>query len=244
MKKRIHILDELRGLCVVLMVIYHALYTFAGIFGMSWAIKLFWLCSPLEPFFAGIFIALCGVSCRLSKSNRKRGLLLAAVAIAMTVVLLAAMPDQVIWFGVLHCLAVCILLFALLRPLLDRVPPLVGVIVCAVLCALLWTVPTVFGGRFLLWPLPTALLTCKWLFPLGFGYIYSADYFPLIPWVFCFMGGTFLGQWKERLPAWCYKRHLPPLAFAGRHSLIVYLVHQPLIIGITMGVYILMSLLA
>ena len=230
--KRIHVLDELRGVCVVLMVIYHALYTLSAMFMVPWALTLYTWCYPLEPFFAGIFIALCGFSCRLSQNNCRRGLLLGAVAFGITAVLLLAMPSQIIAFGVLHCLAVCILLFAVARPLLDRVPPLVGTLVSAGLFAVTWTVPTIFGCTFLGLPLPEALLSAKWLFALGFGEMYSADYFPLIPWVFCFAAGTFLGQWHTRLPKWCYERHCVPLAWVGRRSLWVYVLHQPLIYGI------------
>ena len=71
---RIHILDELRGLCVVLMVVYHALYTLAASFLSPLALKLYTFFYPAEPFFAGVFIVLCGVSCRLSRNNVLRGL--------------------------------------------------------------------------------------------------------------------------------------------------------------------------
>ena len=234
MTGRIHILDELRGLCVVLMVIYHALYTLASMFLLPTALKLYTFFYPVEPIFAGIFIALCGFSCRLSRNNLRRGLLLAAVAVGVTAVLFIAMPSQIIWFGVLHCLAVCILLFTALRPLLDRLPPLAGVLVCVVLLLLTWSVPTVHGGTFLGMALPEALTECNALLPLGFGRVFSADYFPLIPWVFCFFGGTFAGQWREHLPAWCFRAHVPPLGLIGRHSLLVYVVHQPLIYGAAM----------
>ncbi len=233
---RIHLLDELRGLCVVLMVIYHALYTFATFFGADTALKLFNLCYPLEPFFAGIFVFLCGFSCRLSSNNIRRGLALAVVALGMTAVLYAVMPQAIIYFGVLHCLAVCILLYAAAKPLCDRVSPVVGFSVAAALFALTWTVPTVNGGAFLGLALPETLLACKWLFPIGFGRMYSADYFPLIPWLFCFAAGTFAGRWQDRLPRWCYPRHIRPLAFVGRHSLWIYLAHQPVIYGIATAV--------
>lgn len=228
---RIHILDELRGVCVVLMVIYHALYTLATSFLAPLALSLYNFFYPIEPLFAGIFIALCGFSCRLSHNNIRRGLLLAAVSVGMTAILLIVMPSQIIWFGVLHCLSVCILLFAVAKPLLDRIPPLGGVIVCAVLFAVSWTVPTMHGGHFFGMALPEALLTCDVLLPLGFGTVFSADYFPLIPWLLLFLCGTFLGQWRDRLPAWCYRRRVPPLCWIGRHSLWIYLAHQPLIFG-------------
>ena len=230
MKNRIHILDELRGLCVALMVIYHALYTYSWMFDWEFATKMQAFFFPVEPLFAGIFIALCGFSCRLSRNNWRRGGLLALVALGMTGVLWVAMPSQVIWFGVLHCLAVCILVFAAAKPLLDRIPPLVGFLVSAALAALLWTVPTTFGGKFLGMEIPFAWSADIWWFPLGFSGLYSADYFPLIPWLFVFMAGTFVAQWRDRLPSWCMKPHVKPLSFLGRCSLIVYLVHQPLII--------------
>ncbi len=234
MNNRIHILDELRGFCVVLMVVYHALYTLSAQFMLPFALKMYTFFYPVEPLFAGAFIALCGFSCRLSRGNLRRGLLLAAVAAVMAAALWIVMPSQIIWFGVLHCLAVCILLFAATKPLLDRVPPLVGAIVCAALFALTWSVPTVHGGTFLTMPLPEALLDCKALFPVGFGRMYSADYFPLVPWLFLFLSGTFLGQFREKLPAWCYRLHVPPLAWMGRYSLWIYLLHQPLIVGAAM----------
>lgn len=232
MNTRIHILDELRGFCVVLMVIYHALYTLAASFMIPFALRMYAFFYPVEPFFAGIFIALCGFSCRLSRHNLRRGLLLGTVAMGMTAVLLAVMPSQIIWFGVLHCLSVCILLFTAAKPLLDRLPPLVGAIASAALFALTWTVPTLQGGRFLWWTLPESLLGCDALLPLGFGTLFSADYFSLIPWVFCFLFGTFLGRWHDRLPAWCSTPHVTPLGFLGRHSLLVYLAHQPIIYGL------------
>lgn len=233
---RIHLLDELRGLCVLLMVLYHALYTLGYTFEWDPALTLFRFFRPVEPFFAGIFIALCGVSCRLSRNNLKRGVLLGAVAAGMSLVLWVAMPSAMIWFGVLHCLAVCIVLFWLCRPLLDRVPPLLGVIVTAVLFVLTFRFPFTEGGTLgigtweLAWPREWMRLT--WLFPLGIGRLYSADYFPLIPWLFCFLCGSFAGVWHDRFPSWCRTSHCRPLAFLGRHSLVIYLIHQPLIVGI------------
>lgn len=233
MTTRIHILDELRGVCVVLMVLYHAMYTVGMMFAVGAVYDLFVFFSPLEPLFAGLFILLCGFSCRLSKNNLKRGGLLLLVALAMTAVLWIVMPSQLIVFGVLHCLAVCILLFVLLRPLLDRVPVLAGIILSAVLFLLTWRFPFANGGMIgfppfaLTWPQEWQDIAL--LIPLGIGKVTSADYFPLIPWVFCFLGGTFLGRLKDRLPPWCYRSHCRPLSIIGRHSLLIYLAHQPLI---------------
>ena len=118
---RIHFMDEVRGFDLLLMIAFHAFYTMGAIFDISIGTTLFAFFAPAEPFFAGVFIFICGISCRLSHSNWRRGLLLALVAIGMSVVLWFFMPKEMIWFGILHFLAVSILLFALLRPLLDRI---------------------------------------------------------------------------------------------------------------------------
>ena len=123
---RIHFLDEVRGFDLILMVFFHAFYVIGYLFKYSWGAWLFQFFNPAEPFFAGLFIFICGISCRLSHSNWKRGGLLALVAVGMSLFLYLFMREEMIWFGVLHFLAVSILLFALLRPLLDRIPPAFG----------------------------------------------------------------------------------------------------------------------
>lgn len=247
-RSRIHLLDELRGLCIVLMIAFHTFYTLAAMFHISWANELLTFFTPIEPFFAGIFIALCGFSCRLSKNNWKRGGLLALVAVGISAVLWFCMPSQMIWFGVLHCLAVCILLFAATHRLLDRVPTVLGLVLCALLFVCTWFVPWYQGGFFgvpgfsLTWP--TAWEQYAFLMPLGIGRVYSADYFPLLPWLFCFLFGSYLGQYHKKLPKFCRRLHVRPLAFLGRHSLIVYLIHQPIIYGVAYVITYLMSILS
>lgn len=245
MKQRIHILDEWRGACVVLMVIYHALYTLGATFFLEpFSTMLSWF-EPVEPLFAGMFVFLCGVSCRLSRNNLKRGLLLAGVAVLMSVVLWFVMPTMMIWFGILHCLAVCILLYAAIHRLLDRIPVAVGICVCGVLLLVTWWFPWYQGGLLGVPPLaiawPESWRSYKLLMPFGVGTVYSADYFPLIPWVFCFFGGAFCGRLSNLLPAWCYRLHSRFLAFTGRHALVIYLLHQPILYGIVYAVYAVVS---
>ena len=77
----------------------------------------------------------------------------------------------------------------------------------------------------------------RWLYPLGLKYpgFYSSDYYPVFPWAFLFLLGFCLGRRmaarREELPL--LSAHFPPaLTFAGRHSLLIYLVHQPLFWGV------------
>jgi uncharacterized membrane protein len=60
------------------------------------------------------------------------------------------------------------------------------------------------------------------------------DYFPLIPWLGIFLAGAALGKTvyasKRSLLPW----QMPPnfVNFAGRHALVIYIVHQPVIMGV------------
>lgn len=235
--KRLVLLDEIRGLCICLMVVHHALFTAGYLFGIGFARYWFDLLAVPSPFFAAQFIFISGIACHLSHSNLRRGLCLLLIALGMTGVLLLVMPDSVIWFGVLHFLAVAILLYAALHRLIDRIPVLPGVIVCAVLFLLTWHLPVDQGGVFGLpgvcsVPVPAALQEQVFLAPVGIGRLESADYFPLLPWIFCFAAGTLIGRRAGRFPAFMTRSRVPFFAAVGRHSLWIYLAHQPVIYGI------------
>ena len=79
-------MDEIRGLCVLLMIFYHAFYTMSMLFHWELGTKLLVFFSPAEPFFAGLFILISGISSQLSHSNLIRGLKLLGVALALTLV--------------------------------------------------------------------------------------------------------------------------------------------------------------
>ena len=243
--QRIHFMDEVRGFDIILMVFFHAFYTIGYLFNVPWGQALFRFFQPSEAFFAGVFVFICGISCRLSHSNWKRGGLLLLVAAGISAVLWVFMRSEMIWFGILHFLAVAILLFALLRPLLDRIPPAAGLAACAALLLLTWWVPAYKGGAFGIpglfsLPVPDAWQGCLWLYPLGLSEsIPAGDYFPLLPWIFCFLAGSFAGVWAKagRFPRWMYTRRVPFFSWIGKHTLVIYVVHQPVIYGICLAIY-------
>lgn len=75
------------------------------------------------------------------------------------------------------------------------------------------------------------------LYIMGFAQrLSSADYYPVIPWGFLFLAGAMGGYiFKcKNLPGFLYRNFCRPLAFIGRHTMIIYLVHQPLLFGIFM----------
>lgn len=235
--RRIHLLDELRGFAIILMVIHHFLYSLGYVFGVPFGREWFDRLSLFTPLFAGLFIFLCGFCCHLSKSNWLRGALLAFFAVGLSVVMKIFMPQEMIWFGILHCLACCILLYALLGPLLSRIPAWLGLLFSLLLFRVTYHVPLLEGGYLgftetMSWQMPWSLCEKAWAFPLGFTFSPGSDYFPLLPWLFLFLAGSFAGRYASRLPAWTCKRHIRPLSFIGRHTIWVYLAHQPIIYAV------------
>ena len=185
MKQRYHLLDMLRGICIILVVWYHVLYNLSEIFGGNYA---FFNSDGMNNFrdgFVGVLMVLAGISCCLTRSNWRRGLKTLACGLLITAVTALVMPTQLITFGILHFFGCCMLLYAAARPLLSKLPQLPMAAVC-------------FAGYFLTRNLyydvadvPRSFL----LFVLGFrtGH-YSSDYYPTLPWIFLFLAGSFLGR--------------------------------------------------
>ena len=67
---------------------------------------------------------------------------------------------------------------------------------------------------------------------------YSSDYFSLFPWMFLFFAGGFFGRLaaQKKFPKAAYKNYVPFFSIMGKYSLIIYLVHQPVIFGICQGI--------
>lgn len=242
-KKRIYLLDELRGLAVFCMVFYHAFYSMSEFFGFEIGTKLLDFFTPAEPFFAALFIVISGISSRLSHDNTKRGVRLLCIALALTVITAVIMPmmnfeGAEIYFGILHLLSLSMLIFSALRAGLDKINPIVGFVLCIVIYILTYGVSAGFVGIAGLktFALPAALYKTNYFMPLGFfnSSFHSADYFPLLPHLFMFLAGTFIGIYAAngRFPAFTYRRRSKALCFLGRHALVIYIAHQPVIFGI------------
>ena len=127
---RVLLFDELRGLSILLVVIYHGAFDLIAVYGVR--IPIFdapLLQKFLQPLFAGLFVFISGAVSRYSRSNLRRGLACFACGLLITLVtgLLPMVPDR---FGILHLLGASMVLFALLRPPARpdphrrRVPPL------------------------------------------------------------------------------------------------------------------------
>ena len=239
-KKRIELIDSLRGLAVMLMVIHHLFYDLCWLmgdwvtatFGSRWILFSNPVFNVLHYIFAGTFVFLSGVSSRFSRSNLKRGLIALGIALVMTLVTSLPIVNSPILFGVLHLLGFSMVFYGLFGKLLDKLPrPLQPVIYIGLLLLTNWLVGNV--------SVPDEI--ARFIFPLGWTYrgFYSSDWFPIFPWLFVFLTGTWAGWYVKarRLPGWFYDwPGVPFVSWLGRHSLIIYIIHQPVLYGIVMAV--------
>ena len=78
------------------------------------------------------------------------------------------------------------------------------------------------------------LYGCKYLAFIGFRTddFVSMDYFPLLPWLFLFFFGYFLWRLIESKGLQGrFTKRIPAADFIGRHSLLIYILHQPVLYG-------------
>ena len=233
---RYALLDELRGLDLVSMMLYHGCWDLVNLFGIQadWYYGLpghLW-----QQSICWVFILLSGFCVPLGHHTLKRGAQVFAAGALVTAVTLLFMPEDRVVFGVLTFLGSAMLLTGLLEPLLKKIPPAAGLAVSAVLFALTYHLDERwlgFGGLRL--ALPDAWYANY--FTAFFGFLpfdfYSTDYFALLPWLFLFWAGYFLHGVVGRARMEPLRRSVcPALGWMGRHSLLLYLLHQPVIYGV------------
>ncbi len=235
--KRIYWIDELRGLAIWAMIIYHIAFNVIDILALPvpWlrAIMYGKLLGILHPLFVGIFVTLSGICSHFSRRPILRAAKVLAAAMVVTVVTRVIFPEDTIWFGILHCLGVCMLFAPLAKKLSEKVPPIPGFAMGLLLFLVTYHLSDGYlGFGNLSVSLPDAWYRGGILTVLGFcdSSFTTYDYAPLLPHIFLFFGGAFLGR-IGFAPGKCHSRFL---AFCGRHSLWVYLLHQPIIFGIFM----------
>ncbi len=232
---RVRALDVVRGVAVVNMVLYHAMFDVVYIFGHDIA----WYRSDIgyvwQQAICWTFIFISGASLHYGQKTLQRSLLVLGCAMALTLGTLIAAPELLITMGILHLLGFSMLISVPLRRVLHRVPAVLGFVVCFALFLLTKTLPygSLGVGDVALWELPPQLYSTSFLFPLGFrhaGY-YAGDYFPIFPWVFLFYAGYFAFA-KLKIYFKASERGKNPFEAIGRRSLLVYMLHQPLTIAL------------
>ena len=223
--KRISLLDAIRGLSVILMICHHFIYdlvTFLNAPAWFFYNPVFEI---FQPIVAGTFILVSGISSRFSRSNVKRGFKVIAAALVVTLVT-TAFKSPVI-FGILHFLGVSMVFYGLTQNIWEKNRGLSMPIFCTALIVITAFILNAFNP-----------VQANWLWAIGLynNQFFSADYFPIFPWIFVFLLGTWLGEVikEKRLPEWFYSANPRFLSLVGRKAFLIYLLHQPVILGIVM----------
>lgn len=231
MKKRIWELDAFRGICILGMVAVHLMYDLADLYRIiDWEYPAWF--AFIKDWGGLLFLLISGISATLGKRSVKRGLIVLGCGLIVSAVtygmyaLNFASKSIIIYFGVLHCLGICMILWWLCKRLPTWALALLGIAL------------TVAG----LYLETVTLVDHPWLMPLGFTFpgFASSDYFPLLPNFGYFLLGAVVGRTVYRK-----KETLLPMVkesnilvrfftFCGRQSLWIYLLHQPILTGICM----------
>lgn len=221
-------LDALRGLAMVWMALYH----------LAFDLNHFGFLTPRQRFFVdplwtvqrslilGGFLLCAGAALAVALDGGQHWRRFArrwaqVLGCALLVSLGSALmfPASWILFGVLHGMALMLLIARALAPLRAWLWPLA--LLCVVLPAC-WRAPA-FDVPWLAW---LGLGTRK---PL------TEDWVPLLPWLGLMLAGVAGAQWlldhRRAAFAAALPRALRPLALLGRYSLSFYMLHQPLLIG-------------
>lgn len=230
MKQRLLLVDAARGLAIIGVVVFHIIWDleFAG-FISGVAFHPIWL--AFGKSLAGTFMFLVGVSLMLAhgqafklKGFTKRLIILLLSAFMITTMTWYAFPDTFIYFGILHAIAAA----SLIGLIFVKLPSILilAVSITAVLLPYFVSSP-IFDSRWLAW--------------VGFSQAPPAsnDFVPIFPWVGLSLFGMAITKFIQQQsnlprPSDQYKENLVVnrLGWFGRYSLIIYLLHQPILLAI------------
>lgn len=219
--KRFWEIDFFRGIAIILMIVFNYAFALRFFDVFQFDSYFFWFVFPRVV--GGMFIVIAGISLALSSRRKpatsliKRGIKIFSLGLLITAVTWLAFPDIAVWFGILHLIGLSIILgTAFLR---FRSANL------AIAAA------SVIAGVYL----STLAAELPWLLWLGLApeNFATLDYFPMLPWFGVFLAGVFIGNrfyaaGKRRFKI---KERKPVVCMVGRHSLVIYMLHIPILLA-------------
>ena len=251
-KARAFEMDLVRGFAIFMMVLHHTAYDLRFIFeynvfpfidaGCTW----FW--AFLHPFFIFLFVGISGICCQFSRNNYKRALKLALVAAAFSAATITVdhfyKLDCSIYFNILHLLAVSTFLFAVFdhaeqKKTGKRESRGGDAILFSIVMLSFWLFHAISFYHY--------KIKCGWVAILGIEphpdfSLHAGDEIGLIPWVGVFVLGVLIGRhiYKKKETLFpnapkAVRAVSKPFEWIGRNSLLVYILHQPVILGILYG---------
>ena len=226
-KQRIWELDALRGLCILCVIVVHFLFDLQFFIGLAFTLPAWF--QFIQQYGGILFVVLSGCCATLGSRSFRRGLIVFGAGMLISLVTAGmyelGLSDRtvIVWFGVLHLLGICMMVYPLFRKLPTA--PLAAFALCIILIGYAIT-----GLR----------VSAPFLFPFGLvtDHFFSSDYFPIFPQLGWFLLGVVLGR-----TVYAEKRTLLPgsaqnffllrfFCWCGRQSLFIYLLHQPILYGL------------
>lgn len=238
--KRINIIDTLRGLTIISMVLYHLFYDLVYVFGyeIGWYTienTFLWQQSICIS-----FIVISGISTNFTKRDKliKNGIKVFILGLLITLITKIFMPEELIIFGILNFMGLAMVLVGLLNPILDRINIKLGIILSLILFCIMYKIEEGYLNlAFFTIDIPASLYSAN-LFYLGFpsSEFYSSDYFPLLPWIWLYAEGFFIGKKLKKENYYGIVGSENILSKIGKYSLVIYMLHQVVIYLILLGI--------
>ena len=234
-KNRYTVPDIIRGVSVIAMIVYHTMWDLVYLFGVS----VPWFKTDAEFLFqqsiCWSFVLISGFCWHLGKRKVRRSLIVLACSLVLTVVTAIVIPEQIILHGVLSLIGTAMLVTIPFDKIFKKVYPLLGIVTSFLLFLLTYDVNNGFvsiaGQKFFELPENLYINTVTAFFGFPHDAFYSSDYVPILPWIFVFFIGYFiytLLEKKNKLNL-LSRFKCKPIEFIGRHSLEIYMIHQPII---------------
>jgi uncharacterized membrane protein len=213
---RIWEVDFLRGIAIILMTTFHIIFDLGDIYGLpiDYRRGIIFLIGRSS---AILFMLIAGISCSFSKSNVKRGVKVFIIAMIITLVTHLYDANLGIKFGILHFFGISMMI----SPLFIRLNKYWLIF--------LGTLAIIIGSL-----MSGVIVESQVLFPIGLisSSFSSADYYPLFPWLGVFLYGVALSKilYSEKRSIFKFSLKDNVISFAGKHSLLIYVIHQPMIL--------------
>lgn len=233
-------IDLLRGLAITLMIFGHILWDL-DYFGLVPVNNTFY--ASLQGIVPPLFFLLVGMSLIVSKKRVEfkteqdeknyykrlilRGIKILGLGMIITIITMIYSPERVVVFGVLHCIGLSVIISV---PFLkyrnyNFLYSLIIIFAGTIIAQIHVSNPTIFH------------------LAAGFHQLdvwrYTLDYFPLMPWFGVCLLGIVIGDWLYcsdrrmfKMPDFSQYRPAKIFSWIGRHSLGIYLMHQPVIAGV------------
>jgi uncharacterized membrane protein len=222
-------IDLLRGIAIALMVAFHLLWDL-DYYGLSPLDKHIYWYSTICPV---LFFSIVGISLMLSARHKTknqlilRGAIILAIGIIISEISKLIIPDRPVTFGVLHCIGLSMIIGAFF----VNNKKTIQVYAASVFIALGWFME--------LWQVqsPNILQLAIGIHQANL-WQSTVDYFPMFPWFGIVLMGMAVGNvlykdGKRQFPFPDLSKYVPArfMSWVGKHSLAIYLAHQPIIAG-------------